>query len=793
MRSQAPQWSLRLASAVTVLLLLVCSAAGQTYTDLKNLPAAQLSPLPPDTKTALDTATTFAQQGELAEAVEWLLQFAEEGGDALIEVHAHSEHPQFLRRIPAATFAHAKILEIFRQAPEVVQEFRQRLNASTKANFRQLADGHGRTSSSEAADLVEGDLFSTELGDQALLLLGDQYLEKGFTESARWHYLRTDARLAETHRQLRSSLAFSSQRKTDLPMLAEGKPAPLESYGQTTIPLGEIWARLFLVSVAEGNARQAAEELRLLRQLFPTTQMTLGGKKYQGAALFLELDRLLQEMRKQQESLHAAAKPDPTELGSLRWKAALPKVQATGEIFASQRVWPGNDAKAMRAYFPQVIDGQVLAAVEARHHSQILSWDLESGKPLWYFAQPRGILGRNAANLSALLGAQHLPATSDILEGQSRYFGSWRSELSLGSDGQIYFRLGNSASSVPTSRQAKLTGRDINQIGAISPLQQGREKRGFPLTTESTAWTFDGIPQEVEGKVYVMMRHSDGAIQQFYLACFDSSGAANSSPSGKEPTPLWRTRLYSIAGLTLGTAFENANTTLTASEGIIYVAAGHGVVMAVRADDGKLLWCSSYDRSVTGATVDQTPGEQVFRDGPACYLWQDLVICFPRDFAGVFALDRFTGEVRWTLRQAACDANHLLGVKENVLLLSGDVLYWIDARSGELLTRFPAFGADASQLARPPSRGIGQGVLGNQTVYFPTRDAVHLLSVKPQKSGERWHAEMRGRWDLAELGIEGGNMLLHSQGILLTTGDGIFAFGDTPFKSERPLQQAARP
>lgn len=775
------------------LLLLACSAAGQTYTDLKNLPAPQLSPLPPDAKTALDTANTFAQQGELTEAVDWLLQFAEAGEDALIDVPATRENPTFTRRVPVSMLAHGKILRIFAQSPETAKEFRQRLAASTATNFQQLARHSTQSSPSEHADLVDGELFSTELGDQALLLLGDQNLEVGFTETARWHYLRMDARLAETHRQLRASLAFTSQQKAIPPTLAEGQTFPLESYGQTTIPLGEIWTRLFLVSLAEGDVRQASEELRLLRQLFPTTQMTLGGKKHQGAALFLELDRLLQDAKKRQEVSLTKSRPDPSELGSLRWSAAVPRVQATGEIFASQRVWPGNDAKAMRAYFPQIVDGQVVVPVEARHHSQVLSWDLDSGKPLWFFAQPRGILGRNAASLSALLGAQHLPVTSDIFEGQTRYFGSWRSDFSLGSDDQIYFRLGGPASSVPTSRQAKLTGRDINQIGAISPYQQGREKRGFPLTTESTAWTFDGIPHEMNGKVYVAMRHSDGAIQQFYVACFDSSGAASSSSSEKEPTPLWRTRLYSIAGLTLGTAFENANTTLTASEGVLYVAAGHGVVMALRADDGKVLWCSSYDRSVTGGTVDQTPGEQVFRDGPTCYLWQDLVICMPRDFAGLFALDRFTGEVRWVLRNVALDANQLLGVKENVLLVSGDVLYWIDARHGDLLTRFPAFSVEASQLARPPLRGIGRGAIGSQTIYFPTREAVYLVSVAPQKRDGQWQAETRGKWDLAELGIEGGNLLLHSQGLLLSNGDCIYAFSDEPNKTEKRIQQVAQP
>lgn len=793
MRSTAPLWSLRFASAATALFLLACSAAGQTYTDLKNLPAPQLSPLPPDAKSALDTANTFAQQGELTEAVDWLLQFAEAGEDALISAPAMNENPPFVRNIPAPMLAHGKILQVFAKAPEVAREFRQRLAASTAANFQRLTTNGLQSSPSDSAELLEGELFSTELGDQALLLLGDQNLERGYTETARWYYLRTDARLLETHRQLRASLAFTSQHKAIPPTLAEGQIFPLESYGQTTIPLGEIWTRLFLVSIAEENVRQASEELRLLRQLFPTTQMTLGGKKFQGAPLFLELDRLLQDAKKRQEALLARSKADPSELGSLRWSSALPKVQATGEIFATQRVWPGNDAKAMRAYFPRIVDGQVVVPVEARHHSQVLSWDLDSGKPLWFFAQPRGILGRNAASLSALLGAQHLPVASDIFEGQTRNFGSWRSDFSLGSDDQIYFRLGGPASSVPTSRQAKLTGRDINQIGAISPHQQGREKRGFPLTTESTAWTFDGLPHEMNGKVYVVMRHSDGAIQQIYVACFDSSGSASTSPSGKEATPIWRKRLYSIAGLTLGTAFENANTALTASEGLLYVAAGHGVVAALRADDGKFLWCSSYDRSVTGGTVDQTPGEQVFRDGPTCYLWQDLVICMPRDFAGLFALDRFTGEVRWVLRNVACDANQLLGVKENILLVSGDVLYWIDARHGNLLTRFPAFSTEASQLSRPSSRGIGRGALGNETVYFPTRDAIHLLSTKPQKMGEQWQAETRGEWGLAELGIEGGNLLFHSQEFLLTTGDGIYAFGDAPEKPKKRFQQVAQP
>ncbi len=797
-------WTRRLSGTVTLLgalVLLSQVAWGQSFVDLKNLPSPQLDPTPPAVLKALDTALGFQQQGQFDEAAIWLRQFAEEGSGSLIELKGQSsESPEGFRRwVPLESFANWKLLQLYQASPELSQKHRATNAAAAAASLKELAQrGADAITSAQADNLVENVLLSSELGDRALLLRGDQALERGHFSTARHFYWRIDPHVAKWQRQLDSTQGFAPDTRDATPTDADSaaqnaSDLPWKSFIGTTLPLGEVWGRLTLVSILEGSVTRAERELEFFKNQFPKAEMILGGRKLQGERLFEELQRLLQTTRVTLESTAKLTAPDRVQLGKLIWSRPLPEISGTREVFAAQRVWPGDDAHSLRSYFPLLVKSQVLLAVEARHHSQVISLELESGKSLWYSAMPRGILGRDAANASSLLGADHLPTQSDIHEGLTHCYGAWRSQLQTTASGELYLRAGPPASGVPSSRQPKLLSRDLNQMVGIRPYEQGKAITGFPFIPESTAWSFEGPPLADDGKAYVVMRKSDGALRQLYLASFDVNSTPPESANGQVGALLWRTRLLSGPGLTSGTGYEIGHVSVLKEEGVLYCNCGAGLVVAVRAEGGNVLWSTSYPRTGTGESVDEFPPEHLFRDGAGCLVWNDLIICMPYDYRGLFALDRFTGEVRWTLPGVALDARHFLGVQDGVLLISGDVLYWLDVQKGSVLTQFPGISPAASQVARVSPRGIGRGWAGTKTAYFPTRSSVFLFDMLPQKQGDSWQPVKRGEWDLAAHGAEGGNLLIHGQGVLLATGNRLFAFGDQVEKTDKaqPVAKAA--
>jgi outer membrane protein assembly factor BamB len=165
---------------------------------------------------------------------------------------------------------------------------------------------------------------------------------------------------------------------------------------------------------------------------------------------------------------------------------------------------------------------------------------------------------------------------------------------------------------------------------------------------------------------------------------------------------------------------------VTLDNGRLYLNTQAGVIAAVNAADGRLLWLVKYPRATVRTGDPDRIDQHLFRDLTPAAAYKDLLFVAPADSDRIFALEAATGQLAWTLPPgAAADAVHVLGAQRDVLAVSGDRLYWIDANTGRILTQFPASGASAAGLAAPSPRGLGRGTLADGHIWFPTRDLAH--------------------------------------------------------------------
>ncbi|MHB1156421.1 MAG: outer membrane protein assembly factor BamB family protein [Phycisphaerales bacterium] len=191
--------------------------------------------------------------------------------------------------------------------------------------------------------------------------------------------------------------------------------------------------------------------------------------------------------------------------------------------------------------------------------------------------------------------------------------------------------------------------------------------------------------------------------------------------SAADGSVLWNRYLCSTSN---GYAPPGAPVAIAVRDGMAYVVSGHGVVFAVDARDGVIVWASSYRRD----TPDQTAGNAPFGRTDMGWLrdpnWQDNVIeltgerlvTAAADAEGVQVFDRRTG--RWmkdqTFADKAADAangnlNYVVGRRGERLYLGGTkTLACFDVNDGRLLWRTYLEGAS------------GRAALGDGAIFAPS-------------------------------------------------------------------------
>ncbi len=168
----------------------------------------------------------------------------------------------------------------------------------------------------------------------------------------------------------------------------------------------------------------------------------------------------------------------------------------------------------------------------------------------------------------------------------------------------------------------------------------------------------------------------------------------------------WLTRLYSFNSSYYqgyGKQFLMGSS-LAASDGVAYSAPGTGMVCAVEASEGRLLWLSRYraaDRERPGNTwVHSQP---VVVSGPR----QKILLAGPADSNYLTSFDAGTGRLLWE-RSFTTTSNQLLGADEEKIYISGSSTIALSLAKGEDVWK-----------TKPPGSAAGMGCLVGGHIYLP--------------------------------------------------------------------------
>jgi cellulose synthase operon protein C len=379
--------------------------------------------------------------------------------------------------------------------------------------------------------------------------------------------------------------------------------------------------------------------------------------------------------------------------------------------------------------------------------SRINAVHLANGRPaitddgMIYRAAPGG--PRDASSFSGALAA-----------------GAPRNTLTL-SGSLLHARLGLPATARLRANESRsddvLVGLNLSRDGLLA----------FHARPDVESWSFDGVPVGDARRLYVAMRRSD-VNPQAAVSCFDVASRRL----------LWRTIIGSADTLAAGQGDEITHNLLTRVGDRLFFNTNLGLVASIRTDDGAIEWLHRYVRHsgpvnladrVFPAHFGRDPSPAVFHDG--------LLFVAPSDTPRVFALEADTGRQVWTSDQLS-DVLHLVGVVDGNLIVTGERLRGVDARTGQQRFIWP-------QQESAEIRGAGRGLIAGREVFWPTNDKIHII-------GAVAGTVTRKPIDLAAVGNDGAN-LAAAEGYIVAAGhDRMMAYGKGAEEGAPPSEQEAQ-
>jgi len=713
----------------------------------------------------LQRAEEFLQNKQWEDGIETVRRVMANHGDKVIRITSPLDNQQFAHYVRVREYCHRWLARLHGRAPEALALYRRRVNPLAT---RWLTEA--RTERDEALlERLVDELFVSESGDDAALVLGEYALERGDYAAARelWERISPQFRMpapAHSRRATGSGSQWLAVRESA--DLDENWPALRTqitgstvnrlrglSYPDSDQELAGVRARLVLVSILEGNYARAEQELNLLKRLVPTTAGRLAGRQGPYAET---LSALLEQANAWPEShgdsnATLAGNPARNQMPSggidigmkSSWRAALAPVVGKNDVigFGRQRISEGT--KNVLAYHPSVWNG--IAFVN--EHDRLRAIRVATGKPAWPRANRTGDV------------VLHLTDTRpEFLRPPRRHVGVLRGTVTI-SDNRLFAKMG---SAITTPVSAEDATQRLGMIVGLDLRAQGRLLRGFPLQPESSAWMFEGTPVVDRGRLYVIVRRQDDVRAQCHVACYSIDNARL----------LWRRLVVASESTGLNRWPELSHRLLTLREGTLFVNTNQGVIAGLRARDGIVKWIVKYPRAAYEAGNPQVTKGNFFRDLTPCLYYRGLVIAAPADSRRLLGIEAATGQVVWTSSlEHLTDAVHLLGVVDDQLFLSGNRLYRVDVFSGRMLSQFPEGNATNHSTTGP--RGFGRGVVTRNSVFFPTRHRIYQLAI-PQKGRSPWQLERT--IDLRPRQASGGHLCLTKTHLLIASPRELIAF-----------------
>ncbi|MEE3369679.1 MAG: PQQ-binding-like beta-propeller repeat protein [Planctomycetota bacterium] len=726
-------------------------------------PSARVSqPASPQTRSLLLRADRFVSSGEWDEGVNALRLAMDVHGDERIRLDSETARqpsavdPQLF--VSVRQYCHLRLTAWSVTAPAALATYRNQVDPLVKQQLQTALadrDPHG------LADIAHR-FFASSHADEALWHLGEWALERGDYNRARWAWeqLHPALRYRPTAPHLGVSLWLNVDRrepKADAPTPPPVAAPPARcrwplAYPDANYTLAEIRARLLLVSVLEGSSRRAETEYKLYQQLHSQTDGSLGGR--QGRMVDLLRD-LLDKSRRWPSPPHVQAWP--TFAGNQERSLTIPEAVD----LELRRVWTvqisthplpqHNEAETQPPYFPVVSEDLVILHDAQRIHAV----NLHTGKP----AFPADNRDSKAVSTSLYERPQLAVEERDSSPLGLQYF----APMLYGE--HLFASLGHRTT---RPRQTDPANAAENQLVGLDLSAEGLLLRGFPLAAPDTGWTWDGPPVCDGNRLHIPLRKQTDTQTEVALGRYDLTTGQLQGPlvrvasSMHANTPETANRPDNLLSLTNGCLLYNTNL---------------GTIAAFDTERGSLKWMFHYPRSA-GSGPASPSGADLLAPNP-CLVHKDLAIVAPVDSQHILAIDITTGQLVWNVpRDNGMQLVHLLGVVGDRVIASGNATYAFDLYSGQLRARFPS----APETA---TRGYGRGLLAGNQVYWPTRRALFLLdaySLSP----------VRQPVHLARLGIQGGNLVLVGQTLLIAGSQRMSALRGSPLGAVPGSTPAAR-
>ncbi len=705
----------------------------------------------------------FLTNDQWDEAVETLRRVMDSDDSRVVAAReaAGDDANSFVRYMPLREFCQLRLTRLQQVAPQAAAVYRDQVDAVAQRWFNEARESRNETLLLRVAE----QMFASSYGDDACYLLGELALERGDFTLARacWERLSpfvrvTDSAASPLRAQAGSPL-WMALRGLDVAaewealqevLFNDRDHSSLLVYPDTHLDIPQVRARQVLVSILEGAPDRAAIELAVFSHLHPDAMGTIGGQ--QGKFVDL-LSALLKQSR-----TWPTPTPDrqtATFAGSyLRhrfyetewdftpapiWQTTLAASGAGGE--SAENV----DRQSPAVNFPLVV-GETVFITEP---SRIRALKLSDGTPQWplpddsssgtiiQLDDPQG----NDGSPGHFEFDRHLTATVN----QDRLIARLPAGAVVGAD----------VGMAGVVDRGLLVGLDLNAQGKLL---------FRPLETEGANWMFEGTPILSGHRIYVSLRRRNGFRVDAFVACYEIPAQRSSSDDALPQ--IWRTPIC-----TSDVADRVTPHSLLSFDGqTLYYNTQLGVVAAVAAGDGAVRWITRYPR----ASVDPDDPDRVTshfrRVLTPCLIHHDMVIVAASDCDRLFALDAATGSLIWTTRpEMAADAVHLLGIHGRYLMASGQNLYWLDAYSGAVVDQFNPPSKTTPGHAQPAIQGFGRGLIAGDTVYWPTRQQIHIMNIDARRP-------QRQPIELASFAVTSGNLVPAGDVLLMASPTTLYAF-----------------
>lgn len=752
--------------AVIAALLLALPALAQFEPRPQLSPEVTVEEVDQVTLSQLQRADKFFAEQQHSDGLETLRRAVEQQRQRLMPATGKSSPAGFTTYLPLREHGQRRLCEM---PPEALRLYRGQVDGEAKT----LLDEARLARSEPLLERIVQQYLASSSGDEAALLLGDAALARGDSVAARaaWLKLHASLRTSDDAAQRVGVYPglpwFMALRGRPLKLNAEETVALLTSAGgallpahpDPSVPLADVRARLIAASVLEGNIARATWELSLFRTLHPSQQGQLAGR----GGLYADL---LQQMLDQSRQWPAARPADnwPTFAGDYQrnqvasesidvegppsWTAELPRLKGERDVVGAGRLRVAESRDGLLSYHPIVFGGEVIVS----DGQSFRAFELATGRVAWEV---------QVREESAV----------DLLTNQQA--GVPRFTLSA-AEGLVAATL--PTPTIPGRRATTVRREELSRVVAIDVVTK---KLVFEVVADDATMIFEGTPVIDRGRAYVVFRKQAEILPQLYVACYDLASSRR----------LWQQLICSAQSLGEGKHVEYANSLLTLSHNTLYCNTNLGAIAVLATSDGAVRWLTRYPRAAFPAQKPERTDRHFFRDLNPCLMYQGQVICAPADCERIFSLDATSGQLVWTLPpNDAADVVHLLGVRGDYLLASGDYLYWINVVTGQVATQFPAALPIGPGLALPSPRGWGRGVLAGDRVYWPTQTAIHVFAQSPERTGMFTLPKRVGEIDFQGQAAAGGNLMIANGHLIVAGSDRMIGFrgaGIPPTSAEK--------